>query len=99
MLQNPGASPMVDKRRLVVMPDSDDAGQRYKARILQSLDTRTIPYCVVSFDGFKDVSDYLDAGHTGIALAERITDELRKIGAGAVTFAGSVPEQLEEITI
>ena len=95
----PAHLPMVDKRRLVVMPDSDDAGQRYKARILQSLDTRTIPYCVVSFDGFKDVSDYLDAGHTGIALAERITDELRKIGAGAVTFAGSVPEQLEEITI
>ena len=90
---------MVDKRRLVVMPDSDEAGQRYKARILQSLDTRTIPYCVVSFDGFKDVSDYLDAGHTGAELAQQITDELSKIGAGAVTFAESVPEQLEEITI
>lgn len=95
----PAHLPMVDKRRLVVMPDSDEAGQRYKARILQSLDTRTISYCVVSFDGFKDVSDYLDAGHTGAALAERITDELTKIGAGAVTFTESVPEQLEEITI
>jgi hypothetical protein len=95
----PAHLPMVDKRRLVVMPDSDEAGQRYKARILQSLDTRTIPYCVVSFDGFKDVSDYLDAGHTGAELAQQITDELSKIGAGAVTFAESVPEQLEEITI
>jgi CHC2 zinc finger len=95
----PAHLPMVDKRRLVVMPDSDEPGQRYKDRILQSLDTRTIPYCVVTFDGFKDVSDYLDAGHTGAELARRITDELSKIGAGAVTFAESVPEQLEEITI
>lgn len=94
----PAHLPMVDKRRVVVMPDSDQSGQRYKERILQSLDERAIPHCVVSFDGFKDVSDYLDAGHTGAALAERITDELTKIGAGAVTFTESVPEQLEEIT-
>jgi len=95
----PAHLPTVDKRRVVVMPDSDEPGQKYKERILQSLDERTIPYCAVSFDGFKDVSDYLDAGHTGAELARRITDELSKIGAGAVTFAESVPEQLEEITI
>ena len=95
----PAHLPMVDKRRVVVMPDSDEPGQRYKERILQSLDERMIPYCVVSFDGFKDVSDYLDAGHTGAELAQRIADELSKIGAGAVTFAESVPEQLGEITI
>jgi hypothetical protein len=95
----PGHLPTVDKRRVVVMPDSDEPGQKYKERILQSLDKRTIPYCAVSFDGFKDVSDYLDAGHTGAELARRITDELSKIGAGAVIFAEFVPEQMEEITI
>jgi hypothetical protein len=81
------------------MPDSDEPGQKYKERILQSLDKRTIPYCAVSFDGFKDVSDYLEAGHTGADLAQRITDELSKIGDGAVTFAESVAVQLEEIPI
>jgi hypothetical protein len=95
----PAHLPMVDKRRVVVMPDSDEPGQRYKDRILQSLDKRTIPYCAVSFDGFKDVSDYLEAGHTGADLAQRITDELSKIGDGAVTFAESVAVQLEEIPI
>jgi hypothetical protein len=95
----PAHLPTLDKRRVVVMPDSDEPGQKYKERILQSLDKRTIPYCAVSFDGFKDVSDYLDAGHTGAELARRITDELSKIGAGAVIFAEFVPEQMEEITI
>lgn len=95
----PAHLPMVDKRRVVVMPDSDEPGQRFKERILQSLNRRMIPYCVVKFEGFKDVSDYLDAGHTGAELAERITDEMDKIGAGTVTFKEPAPAQPEEITI
>jgi hypothetical protein len=95
----PAHLPMVDKRRLVVMPDSDEAGQKYKERILESLCKRAIPHCIVSFDGFKDVSDYLDAEHSGKELAQRISDELTKVGDGVLTYAGSAPEQLEEINI
>ena len=80
------------------MPDSDEAGLKCKTDVIASLEKRQIPHCVVTFDGFKDVSDYLDAGHTSEELARRITDEVSKIdGQSAVTS----PETLvyEDISI
>jgi predicted nucleic acid-binding OB-fold protein len=69
------------------MPDSDASGEKYKKQIIDSLEKRAIPCCVVTFDGFKDVSEYLDSGHTGKELAQRITDEVTKIdGHGGVTY-------------
>jgi hypothetical protein len=47
------------------MPDADGPGQEYKDQIVASLKKRSIPHCVITFTDFKDVSDYLDAGHTG----------------------------------
>ena len=88
----------VDSRWVIVMPDSDIKGQEYKEKIIASLTKRSIPHCVVTFDGSKDVSDYLDAGHTGKELAQRITDAVNKInGHGGVTY----PETpiSEDITI
>jgi hypothetical protein len=77
----------VDSRSVIVMPDSDASGERYKEQIIASLKKWAISHCVVTFDGFKDVSDYLDAGHTGKELAQRITDEVTKIdGHGGVTY-------------
>ena len=77
----------VDSRFVIVMPDSDEAGLKYKKEVIASLEKRQIPHCVVTFKGFKDVSDYLDAGHTGKELAQRITDEVSKIdGQGRVTY-------------
>lgn len=76
----------VDSRCVIVMPDSDTAGQEYKEQIIASLKKRAIPHCAVTFDGFKDVSEFLDAGHTGEELAQLITDEVSKIdGQGSVT--------------
>jgi hypothetical protein len=49
------------------------------------LEKRAIPHCVVTFDGFEDVSDYLDAGHTGEELAQRITNEVTKINWHGLT--------------
>ena len=77
----------VDSRCVVVMPDSDEAGLKYKKDVIASLEKRQIPHCVVSFEGFKDVSEYLDANHTAKELAQRITDQITKIdGQGIVTY-------------
>jgi DNA-binding MarR family transcriptional regulator/5S rRNA maturation endonuclease (ribonuclease M5) len=74
-------------KHVIVMPDSDEAGLKCKTDVIASLEKRQIPHCVVTFDGFKDVSDYLDAGHTSEELARRITDEVSKIdGQGRVTY-------------
>ena len=91
--------PNIKKRYVVVMPDSDKAGQKYKDSILKSAEKRAIPHCVVSFDGFKDVSDYLDAGNTGAELAKRISDELARIGAEYLTYAQPVSEPSKQIPI
>ena len=77
----------VDSRCAIVMPDSDTEGQEYKEKIIACLAKRAIRHCVVTFERFKDVSEYLDAGHTGKELAQRITDEVTKIdGHGGVTY-------------
>jgi len=69
------------------------AGQQYKEQIVASLATRGIPYCVVSFDGFKDVSDYLDARHTGTDLAQLIEVELAKIEGGPISCPKEIPHE------
>lgn len=74
-------------KRVIVMPDSDDAGLKYKEEVVVSLEEREIQYCVVTFDGFKDVSEYLDAGHTGTELERRIADEwTNSVGLGDVIY-------------
>jgi 5S rRNA maturation endonuclease (ribonuclease M5) len=74
-------------KRVIVMPDSDDAGLKYKEEVVASLEKRQIEYCVVNFDGFKDVSEYLDAGHTEMELTQRIADEWTKaVGLGDVIY-------------
>ena len=74
-------------KRVIVMPDADDAGQGYKEQIIGSLKKREIPHCIVTFEGYKDVSDYLDAGHTQSQLTQRITDEwTNSVGQGDVIY-------------
>jgi len=75
------------RKRVIVMPDSDDAGRKYKEEVVASLEQREIQHCVVTFDGFKDVSEYLDAGHTETELEQRIADEWAKTaGRGEVIY-------------
>ena len=74
-------------KSVIVMPDSDDAGLQYKDEVVASLKKRDIPHCVVTFDGHKDVSEFLDAGHTDTELAQRIADEWTKtVGQGDVIY-------------
>lgn len=74
-------------KRVLVMPDSDDAGLKYRDDIVASLETRQIQHCVVTFDGFKDVSEYLDAPHTATELEQRIKDEwANAVGKGDVLY-------------
>jgi 5S rRNA maturation endonuclease (ribonuclease M5) len=74
-------------KRVIVMPDSDNAGLKYKEEVVASLEKREIQHCVVTFDGFKDVSEYLDAAHTGTELAQRIEDEwANTVGKGDVLY-------------
>ena len=74
-------------KRVIVMPDSDAAGLKYKEEVVASLEQRQIQYCVVTFDGYKDVSDYLDDGHTETELAQLIIDEWKnRIGGRDVIY-------------
>jgi 5S rRNA maturation endonuclease (ribonuclease M5) len=74
-------------KHVIVMPDADVAGQGYKEQIIGSLKKREIPHCIVTFEGYKDVSDYLDAGHTQAQLTQRITDEwTNNVGQGDVIY-------------
>jgi 5S rRNA maturation endonuclease (ribonuclease M5) len=74
-------------KRVIVMPDSDDAGLEYKEEVVASLEKREIQHCVVTFDGFKDVSEYLHAAHTATELAQRIAEEWKKtVGQGDVLY-------------
>ncbi len=61
-------------KRVVVMPDADEAGAKYSADVRASLETEGIEYRIVTFAdvGQKDVTDFLAAGHTKEELAVRI---------------------------
>jgi 5S rRNA maturation endonuclease (ribonuclease M5) len=88
----------VDSRYVIVMPDADAAGQRYEQQIIASVEQRGLCYCVVTFPGYKDVSEFLEDGHTGQDLAERIEDECRKFH-GPRGINQPQPAVYEEITI
>jgi hypothetical protein len=66
----------LEHRNVVVMPDDDEAGKRYEADVIASLEAEGIRYRVVKFGdaGLKDVSDFL-VEHTVDDLVERIGDD------------------------
>jgi DNA primase len=60
-------------KRVVVMPDADDAGAKFGEAVTKSLAALGIEFRVVTFDDVacKDVTDYLEL-HSAAELAERI---------------------------
>ena len=60
--------------KVVIMPDADNPGRRYAERIRRSLDARGIEHRTVSFEdvGAKDVTEFLEAGHTVQELINRV---------------------------
>jgi 5S rRNA maturation endonuclease (ribonuclease M5) len=53
-------------KRIVILPDADDAGERYADQIQRSLQVRGIDHRLVSLvgTGAKDISDFIAAGGT-----------------------------------
>ena len=62
-------------KRVVVMPDEDEAGQRYLADVARSLVDLGIEHRVVTFDGVNDVADYLANGGNEEAIVQRIGED------------------------
>jgi hypothetical protein len=59
-------------KRVIVMPDADEAGKRYRDTVVESLAKRGIEYRVVTFEdaGCKDLSEFT-ATHSTSEVAER----------------------------
>ncbi|MGA9797438.1 MAG: CHC2 zinc finger domain-containing protein [Terriglobales bacterium] len=53
---------LFERKNVTILPDADEPGRGYQEAIVKSLDSRNIPYRVLIFDGYKDVSEYLDGG-------------------------------------
>jgi 5S rRNA maturation endonuclease (ribonuclease M5) len=72
----PQFADLLKEKRVIVMPDSDEAGAGYRDSIIASLQSAGVPHRVVEFghDGCKDVSDFLKK-HSVDELAERIGTE------------------------
>ena len=85
-------------KRVIVMPDSDEAGSKYKEEVMASLEKRHIEVLCGHLRPAEDVSEYLDAGDTGEELAQRIADEWTKsFGQGDVIERP--PVTFEDISI
>jgi 5S rRNA maturation endonuclease (ribonuclease M5) len=76
------ADELLDKR-IIIMPDDDEAGARYANAIVASLESRGIKYRVVRFTdtGAKDVSDFLADGHSKEELVERMGSDWVAVSA------------------
>ena len=61
-------------KKVVIMPDADEAGERYGAEIEASLKSRGIEYRIIGFNdaGSKDVSDFIASGGSKDDLVQRI---------------------------
>ena len=91
-------------KRVVLMPDADEAGAKFAASVQASLEAEDIEYRVVSFEdvGAKDVTDFL-AGHTAEELAQRIGMDWVEVPnqqpEGALRLSETEPMQQVDIAI
>jgi CHC2 zinc finger/Toprim-like len=65
---------LLERKNVTIMVDADEPGRGYQEAIAKSLESRNIPYRVLTFDRFKDVSEYLDAGHSRQDLENLIAE-------------------------
>jgi DNA primase len=93
-------------KKVIVMPDADAAGEKFAAKVIESLDAERIEYRVVTFadSSAKDVTEFL-AEHTVEDLVRRLgTDWVRMPDGRRVQDSVPESETLEpalagEITI
>jgi DNA primase len=81
-------------RRVILMPDSDEAGSRYAEQVRASLVQRGIEYREISFagTGAKDVSDFLDT-HPPEELIEMIGRDWVRRESGELHVPQTAPIQ------
>ena len=77
-------------KRVIVMPDADEAGQKYAKQVVESLKKLNIEHRVITFNdvGAKDVSEFLDSGHTNDEILERIGADWVQLESCAVVDDG-----------
>lgn len=61
-------------KRVILMPDGDEAGARFAEKVAASLQQRGIEHRIVTFReaGAKDISEFIDAGHSKEELVEKV---------------------------
>jgi RecA-family ATPase len=68
-------------RRVVILPDNDEAGREHAAEVRASLQRAGVRAAVLDLDGLPrkgDVSDWLDRGGDAATLTQRATEALRE---------------------
>lgn len=66
-------------RRVVIIPDADEPGRKHAAKVREALRGAADEVLLVNLpDGFKDVSDFIAAGHGGADIRAAIEQERRK---------------------
>jgi 5S rRNA maturation endonuclease (ribonuclease M5) len=70
---------------VIVMPDNDAAGEAYAETVRTSLDAENIKYKTVSLagTGAKDVTEYLENGHTAEELVQLVDSEWVRMSQAA----------------
>ena len=78
-------------KRVVLMPDADEAGKRYEEEVVASLNARNIEFRILSFAdvGTKDVSEFIKHGGTGEDLVRRIGSDWVQTTEGSPIIAPS----------
>jgi 5S rRNA maturation endonuclease (ribonuclease M5) len=61
-------------KRVILMPDNDEAGRRFESKVIASLQDRRIECRVVRFEdvGANDVTEFIELGYGRSELADRI---------------------------
>lgn len=72
-------------KQVILMPDDDVPGATYAEKVAASLRLRDMEPRIVSFhdDGAKDLSEFIEAGHTADELVERIGSDWVAVGASS----------------
>jgi len=85
--------------KIIILPDDDEAGEKYSQAIQESLRAEGIAYSVVSFKGTgaKDLTEYME-GHTIENLVRLIGKDKVRMPDGTWLY-GSDEFEAEEITV
>lgn len=69
-------------KRVAILPDRDEPGQKYATQVAESLSQSGIAWRIAGFEdsGVKDVSEFLERGYSADDLAEHIGADWIRLG-------------------